>query len=313
MQSPPSNVFQEQLRQDPRLALIICLLLYLISSAVLVPGLLAMIQLAYGLSGEGMQHLLSGDFSVHAQSRGIFRMAQTGHQLLTWGLLALLMAFLLGKGKEQLSWRAPWNPWQYPLAVVLIVVSIPLAQFLFLSVENLAFPDAIAHWKPDMLRQERQSHAILKSILQSDQLGLNLFVFALVPALCEEFFFRGILQRKLGELMTESLAIFLTALLFSLVHFQFSGFFSRLFLGFLLGWLLWRSGSIFLSILAHFVFNALSVVFNWWIAVSDASWAAWEQSGGGVSWYWALFSALAVAACMYVFFRLPVSFVNPSS
>jgi len=48
--------------------------------------------------------------------------------------------------------------------------------------------------------------------------------------------------------------------LFSAIHLQFAGFFPRLFLGAFLGYLYYWSGSIWLPILIHFLFNGLQVL-----------------------------------------------------
>jgi uncharacterized protein len=54
-------------------------------------------------------------------------------------------------------------------------------------------------------------------------------------------------------------AIWLTATLFSLLHFQFYGFVPRLLLGALFGYLYWWSGNLAVPVLAHFVNNGFTV------------------------------------------------------
>jgi membrane protease YdiL (CAAX protease family) len=53
----------------------------------------------------------------------------------------------------------------------------------------------------------------------------------------------------------------LTAVLFSALHMQFLGFLPRMFLGIVLGAFYWFSGSIYTSMIAHFVNNAVQVLF----------------------------------------------------
>jgi uncharacterized protein len=55
-------------------------------------------------------------------------------------------------------------------------------------------------------------------------------------------------------------AVWLTAIVFSVIHFQFYGFLPRVLLGALLGYLVIWTGSIWASILAHFANNALAFV-----------------------------------------------------
>lgn len=89
---------------------------------------------------------------------------------------------------------------------------------------------------------------------------INLLVVALVPAICEEFAFRGVLQNQLAKATRNPhVAIWLTAFVFSFVHFQFYGFIPRMLLGAFFGYLVLHSGSIWAAVLAHFINNAAAV------------------------------------------------------
>jgi len=92
-------------------------------------------------------------------------------------------------------------------------------------------------------------------------LGLQLLVAALIPAFCEEFFFRGAVQQLLGRMIGNvHMAVVATALVFSLAHGDLLGLLPRFVLGLLLGYLFLFSGSIWVSVCAHFFNNALVVV-----------------------------------------------------
>jgi hypothetical protein len=84
---------------------------------------------------------------------------------------------------------------------------------------------------------------------------------AIIPAICEELLFRGVLMPLLGK-MTRNIhiAIWITAALFSLIHMQFYGFLPRLLMGAVLGYLVIWSGSLWTAILAHFVNNATAFI-----------------------------------------------------
>jgi uncharacterized protein len=56
------------------------------------------------------------------------------------------------------------------------------------------------------------------------------------------------------------MGIIVTGILFSAFHFQFAGFLPRLALGIILGALYWYSGSLWTSILFHFLFNSLQTI-----------------------------------------------------
>ncbi len=111
---------------------------------------------------------------------------------------------------------------------------------------------------------EQRAELFITLFLKDDtwkRLVLNLFMIALLPAIGEELFFRGILQKYLAKgLKNVHLAVFVTAILFSLLHFQFHGFLPRVFLGVLFGYLFVWTGNLWLPIIAHFVNNGAAVV-----------------------------------------------------
>lgn len=84
---------------------------------------------------------------------------------------------------------------------------------------------------------------------------------ALCPAITEEFFFRGALQRLIGKWNPNPhFVIWSAAILFSAFHLQFYGFIPRMLLGAYLGYLLLWTRSIWIPVFAHFINNATAVI-----------------------------------------------------
>jgi membrane protease YdiL (CAAX protease family) len=99
------------------------------------------------------------------------------------------------------------------------------------------------------------------SLTTTGDLLFQLVVVALVPAVCEELFFRGALQQILRQWFGNAhVAIVVTALIFSLAHGDLYGLVPRFILGLLLGYLFYLSGSLLVNLCAHFFNNALIVV-----------------------------------------------------
>ena len=90
---------------------------------------------------------------------------------------------------------------------------------------------------------------------------LQLLVVALIPAVCEELFFRAglqqILQRWWGG---KHVAVVVSAFVFTLAHGDLYGLVPRFVLGIVLGYLFAYSGSILVNVAAHFFNNALVVL-----------------------------------------------------
>jgi membrane protease YdiL (CAAX protease family) len=87
-----------------------------------------------------------------------------------------------------------------------------------------------------------------------------MIVIAFLPALFEETFFRGGLQNLFTRWFKGPwVAIIFTAVIFSLIHLSFYGFLVRFALGMVLGFIFYYSGSLWLNILLHFLFNGIQV------------------------------------------------------
>jgi membrane protease YdiL (CAAX protease family) len=146
------------------------------------------------------------------------------------------------------------------LGAITIVVSLPLINYLGVLNQLIPLPAYLQDMeqKADAIEAAFELHHTLYD------LAMNLLVMALVAAICEEFFFRAGLQKILIK-MTKNIhvAVWLTAIIFSAFHMQFSGFFPRMLLGVFLGYLFVWSGSIWVSIFAHFMFNATQIFVSY--------------------------------------------------
>lgn len=92
-------------------------------------------------------------------------------------------------------------------------------------------------------------------------LVVNLLLVAIIPAIGEELFFRGVLQRLVIKSTGKVwLGVFITSIIFSLIHMEALGFMPRVLLGFGLGAIYVISGNLWLSIFAHILNNGSQVV-----------------------------------------------------
>lgn len=85
---------------------------------------------------------------------------------------------------------------------------------------------------------------------------LKLFALCIVPAVCEEVYFRGFCQTSLQLRWGRTPAILVAASLFALLHGKLPYAHLYFLLGLLLGWIYAETGTLWLSILAHFLNNA---------------------------------------------------------
>jgi sodium transport system permease protein len=85
---------------------------------------------------------------------------------------------------------------------------------------------------------------------------LNLLVFALLPAVCEELLHRGVIAPALARRLGFWAGLVLSSLLFGFFHFNLARLLPTTLLGMAAGFVRLRSGSLAPAILLHFVYNA---------------------------------------------------------
>ena len=127
-------------------------------------------------------------------------------------------------------------------------------------------------WISEMLNVQLSSdYAELFERILGKPLGY-LAVGILAP-IAEEMLFRGAVLRKLLGLFGEKkhwIAIFISALLFGLVHGNIAQGFNAVLLGMMLGWLYYRTGSIIPGIALHWTNNTVAyVMFNLMPSMND--------------------------------------------
>ena len=124
-------------------------------------------------------------------------------------------------------------------------------------------------------------------------------VIALLPGLCEELLFRGLMPRFFEKYGTK-LNIIITALLFAAFHLDPFRFLPVFLLGLLLGYQTLRGNSIFLSMFSHTINNALALFI---VSYSGASWLKPFLAGEDSLQYWLAFPAIIILVLAITIFH----------
>jgi hypothetical protein len=150
------------------------------------------------------------------------------------------------------------------LLVVLMMVSvIPFINYM--AEINMKMEIPIRALDQLLRTLESAAEEMMVAFTATNSIGgllINLLMIGVIAAVGEELIFRGLLQKLMIDMVKNvHLAILITALLFSAFHFQFFSFLPRFVLGVLLGYLMYYGKSIWYPILAHFVNNAMGVIY----------------------------------------------------
>ena len=227
------------------------LLIFLFCGGAVIATLITMlISLFTGISGMDMS---------------MTRVVQTISSLGLFLLPAIGMAlFCDASPRHYLSLRKVNDErvWLLVLASMFLIAA-PI-NFIAMLNQQMELPTFMAPVEQWMRSQEDLAQQLTQNMIGDGTpqlLAINLIVMALCPAITEEFFFRGALQRLIGKWNPNPhFVIWSAAILFSAFHLQFYGFIPRMLLGAYLGYLLLWTRSIWIPIFAHFINNATAVI-----------------------------------------------------
>lgn len=197
---------------------------------------------------------------------GLMKLLQTILSVVIFLFPALAFALLADtRPLHFIGFRKPVPASFYLVAIVTILASVPIVAWIGELNQHIHLPAKLKGLENWIRTSESDANELVKKLLEMKSkadLVLMVFILGVVPAVVEEVFFRGVLQRIFIQITRRPwTGIILTAVIFSAVHGQFLGFFPRAVLGLILGALFWFSGSIWPGIFAHFINNAMQIVF----------------------------------------------------
>lgn len=102
----------------------------------------------------------------------------------------------------------------------------------------------------------------LEALVEQPSFAGALAMFALVPAICEEILFRGVLARALGHRLPITAAAAISAATFSAYHLSPVQALPTLTLGFVLAVVAIRADSVLPTIVAHAINNAIAIALS---------------------------------------------------
>lgn len=242
----------------------IILLVLLILVGAIVFSILAFV-LSYFIYGAGVIDKLSSDDPINLN---LIKMVQIISSVGMFVIPALVYAKLQNKDWLGYLKIIPVPTYLALLTIVIMFAASPSLEYTTLLNKGMKLPSFLKEVEAWMLQQELKMEFLTKKFIVMNSFSsllVNLLMLAIIPAFGEELIFRGGFQPIFTRWFRNyHVAIWLTAIIFSSIHFQFYGFLPRMFLGALFGYLFVWSGSLWLPILGHFLNNALAVFTAYW-------------------------------------------------
>lgn len=186
------------------------------------------------------------------------------------------------------------------LALAGFVFFTPVVQWLTALNQRVPLPE----WMRAMDAQRLQ---LIEGILLGNDLSLafTLVVLALTPALCEEVYFRGYLQRQFERSMLGTAGgVLASGILFGAYHFSGSQVLPLSALGLYLAWLTWRTGSLWPAVTVHLANNGFYAILARTVGGEGAEAAGTaDLETMSLPWYIVALGLLGFAAVCYALHR----------
>jgi len=190
------------------------------------------------------------------------------------GVYILVIVYVISSGLIFSDVSAFWFPFVFPFGLAIIPLGYSLVfgfdfriTFLVKSPRRqeilggilliagvfilLAFLDSYVEW----MSPQKQTNQLIQEKLILGPLWYGLAVMVLFPAVFEELLCRGFLLSGLREHFGKWISIGICSLLFSLLHFDLVRLPFSFFAGIALSYTAWETGSIFIPIILHGLFN----------------------------------------------------------
>ena len=148
-----------------------------------------------------------------------------------------------------------------------IVILTPLLQaylyiqnyYLEIFAKNSSFINSVKSFFDSLNEMVEKTYSNLLSASNIFELSLVVMVVAVVPALSEETMFRGFIQRSFELRYKKYIGAIITAIFFSLYHFNPYGFIPLFILGAFFGFAAYQSKTLLIPMFLHFLNNFSAV------------------------------------------------------
>ncbi len=218
--------------------------------------------------GVGILAVAIFGFDINNANMNLLRLLTIGTQILFILFPAILFSKLVYEDVTTIIRLKMPKMKEVGLLSIGMIVLIPLLQE-YLNIQNyiivkLAESNMFVKGLKDFLdtldKYVEQSYTQILTGNNILEMILIVITVAITPAICEELFFRGFVQKSFEFKLKPFWAIFLTALFFGIYHFNPYGLLPLIVIGMYLGFAVYLTDSIIVSMALHFLNNFISIM-----------------------------------------------------
>ena len=171
----------------------------------------------------------------------------------------VLMRIRHGLIRFSLPWRVPKST-EFVLAVVgVFSLQQVMEGYLFFQ-DKIPLPESLRPFIEMVRKLIEETYTMLVQAHSPLELLFVIVVVAVTPAICEELLFRGLIQKNMTLATNKKAGFIFTGIIFGLYHMNPFLVVPLVGLGILFGLFMYRSETILISMVAHFVNNLVSVL-----------------------------------------------------
>ena len=217
-----------------------------------------------------------------------------------------------GKVRNALKWKIP-KVNEIVLSILGMAALLQVAEGYVYFQDKIPLPESIAPFVEMVKKYIEETYKVLVEAHSLPELFFVIAVAAFTPAICEEVLFRGLVQKNLTLASNSVKGYIITGIIFGLYHFNPFLAVPLVALGIYFSFLQYRSQTLFIPIVAHFVNNTVSVIaaYVYGFDQSDVP-SLLAQGTGEVSSMTILSSTIIFAVIFFIIVRMYIKVTEPA-
>jgi len=218
--------------------------------------------------GGGLLALSIFGFDLNNADWNLMRLLTIGSQILFILFPAILFSKLVFEDVTSILRIKMPNPKEVGLFVVGLIILVPLLQD-YLNIQNYflqefskssSLIEGVKNFLDMLDKLVEESYLQLLTANNIIEYILVILTVSVTPAICEELFFRGFVQKSFEFKHKPITAILLTSVFFGLYHFNPYGLLPLIVIGMYLGYSAYKSNSIVVPVILHFLNNLIAII-----------------------------------------------------